>query len=149
MSIIPDSPVHQKPKGKVSKPRVNNLKMNKTAPKEAKEITQISQPKSDYFYGVIPDEINKNAKGGLLKIASMPARGKSDIMFLKLQNSMFLNQYLNKYMHMDVIAGLNDHLKAIATYSVLYLESMTFTYANPEETAKLNEKKNVKINNEV
>jgi len=141
MSIIPDSPVSKKPQAKASKGRAKQVKMNKPDTKEKKEISFIPQERTDYFYGVIPDEINKNAKGGLLKLASMPARSKGDIMFLKLQNSTFINQYLNKYMQMDIIAGLNDHLKAAATYSILYLESMAFRYATPEDTAKQNENK--------
>lgn len=144
MSVMTaDSPIKSVNQSKPKAPaRPKNVKMNMPPPKEKKEAYFFTKEiSSNYFEGIVPQEVANNAKGGVLKLASLPARDKKDVMFLKLAQSKYVNDYLTKYMHLDILAGLNDHLKLGLVYGVTYLESMMFQYTtqqNEKEISKSN-----------
>lgn len=145
--IVPDSPVNKpKPKRETKKKLLHINKPPKKVEKKTKDLNEyLEQPRADYFYGLVPDEINKNAKGLILKTASLPARGKSDILFLKLANSKYINEYLSKYLHLDYLAGMNDHLKLGLVYGVNYMEAMMYRNITPEQVVKETEPENKNI----
>lgn len=124
---------------KSSKGRTKNIVMNKKPTiqpqnnvNEFEEVREISNYK---FYGFIPQEFNTGLKGIVYKGASIPASkfGKQAIFHQKLTKSQYLNEYLNKYLMLDNVACLNDHLKMIMCYGLLFFESMSTQQLTQEQ----------------
>jgi hypothetical protein len=64
---------------------------------------------------------------------AIPAGGKAPIMHVKLQQSQFLNAYFDRYLYLDILAGVNDHFKALASYGINFLDTLT---TNPSQEIK-------------
>lgn len=95
-----------------------------------------------YFYGLIPKELSDNIQGMILKGLALPARQKQQYMYGKLLKSDYINKYLKKYLSLDIIAGLNDHVKALLVYAILFMETMMMRVLTPDEVADLMKKTN-------
>jgi hypothetical protein len=68
-------------------------------------------------------EIATSGKSIVQKGLSIPAGQNAPQLYEKLKQSQYLNAYIDKYMYLDYIAGMNDHLKAVISYGFNYLES--------------------------
>jgi len=83
-----------------------------------------AEPPKGYFYGVLPDELKDNVKQVVLRGISMPAKQRAPILHAKLSKSDYINKYLNRYLIVDQLAVMNDHVKFGLVYGFNMLETM-------------------------
>jgi len=112
-----NSPKNQ-PITKTKKP----IAMNE--PPKIQHEARIEPINKGYFYGHLPDELKDNVKNVVLRAVSMPAKQKAPLLHSKLSKSDYINRYLNKYLIVDQIAVMNDHLKFALVYGFNMLETM-------------------------
>ncbi len=138
------------PEKKITKSKkISSLKMNKPQPRNTLSnmenidihIDEIRNNK--FFDGIVPHELNRNLKSGLIKVSSIPAKGKSNILFNKLSTSDYTHAYLDKYVNLNIVSSLNDHIKMLLVYGINFIEVLMIqptvdipTIVNPEEKSK-------------
>jgi len=105
---------------------------------------QVEDKFNGYFYGVIPDELKGGLKSLLFYGMSMPApKHKRRRMLMNLHQSRYTEQYMNKYLHIDMLSGLDDHTKLLLVYGMNYLDAFMSVDEMPVmEKAKTQEQKN-------
>lgn len=85
---------------------------------------QVEDTFNDYFNGYVPDELKGGLKSLLYYGMALPApKHKRRKMLLNLHQSKFTEQYMNKYLHIDMLSGLNDHAKLILVYGMNYIDA--------------------------
>ena len=138
------------PEKKITKSKkISSLKMNKPQPRvthsnmENIEIHIDEIRNNKFFDGIVPHELNRNLKSGLIKVSSIPAKGKSNILFNKLSTSDYTHAYLDKYVNLNIVSSLNDHIKMLLVYGINFIEVLMIqptvdipTIVNPEEKSK-------------
>lgn len=107
----------KKPMVKFHPPKVSQS--NKVSQFLKKELNEDSK-----FIGEVPNEISRFSAPMIIKGLSYPARDRKQLLEYKLNNSEYTNKYLKKYICVDKVAGLNDHLKFGLVYAVNLAESM-------------------------
>jgi len=114
------------------------IKMNEP-PHIKKEEIHIE--KADFFKGYMPDEFKHNIKGLVIKGISIPAKARAPIMSAKLSKSDYVNKYLGKYLLLDNLASINDHLKFGLVYGINLFETVTMSLVQQvqeqQQTVKL------------
>ena len=130
-----------KPKGKTAAPKKVKFPMNNPPPK-IKSNEQI-EDRLGYFYGVIPDELKGGIKSILYYGMSLPApKHKRKRMLINLHQSKFTDQYISKYLHIDLLSVLDDHSKMALVYGMNYLDAwMSSDVMEPMEQHKQKEQK--------
>jgi len=79
---------------------------------------------NNYFHGFLPDELKHGLKSMLLYGLSMPApKMKRKKMLMNLHQSKFTDEYLKKYLHIDMLSGLDDHSKMALVYGMNYIDA--------------------------
>lgn len=79
---------------------------------------------NNYFNGFVPDELKNGLKSMLLYGLSMPApKMKRKKMLINLHQSRFTDEYLKKYLHIDMLSGLDDHSKMALVYGMNYIDA--------------------------
>jgi hypothetical protein len=75
--------------------------------------------------GNVDSEVQGGVKQMIFKGASMPMRNteKREKFQSDLQNSAFLNKYVDTYGHMSYLDAMNDHYKAVAIYGYHYMQN--------------------------
>ena len=120
MSVVdfPDSPINKISVKKSSKPvKMNNKPQKRQMELPPKVMEQIIL-KND-----VPDELKIGAKGLVIKSMSLPAKDTAPIFYKKLTTSKFINEYLDRYLMIEQIAELNDHIKFGLCYLYNLFES--------------------------
>jgi hypothetical protein len=69
-------------------------------------------------------EIKNNSKKVIFKIASLSAKGKSNILQEKLETSEYLNKYLDNNLYLNCVDTLNSHYKAALCYVYYFTETI-------------------------
>lgn len=87
-------------------------------------ISENVEPPKGYFYGVLPDELKDNVKNIVVRGLSLPAKQRAPILQAKLSKSDYINKYLNRYLVVDQLAVMNDHVKFGLVYGFNMLETM-------------------------
>ena len=133
-----------KPKGKAPKkvkmqPMNNPPKINNTP----RQMQQVEDRFNGYFYGLVPEELKGGLKSLLYYGMSLPApKHKRRRMLLNLHQSKFTEQYMNKYLHIDMLSVLDDHTKMALVYGLNYVDAyMSADVMEPLERAKQTEQK--------
>lgn len=128
--------------------KLGSIKMNRPVSNNIQYISEDNK----HFENYIPKELNCNLKQIVKKGLSLPAKNKSHILYNKIEESTFINEYLNKYLCLDLIAKFNDHVKFGLVYAISYFETMMTNEENnmtPERMSNLMEKlKALKIQKE-
>lgn len=88
-------------------------------------ISENVEPPKGYFYGVLPDELKDNVKNIAIRGLSLPAKQRAPLLQAKLLKSDYINRYLNRYLVVDQLAIMNDHVKFALVYGFNFLDTMT------------------------
>ena len=117
--------------------KINEIKVKKTPKKklhpvnnpprkviqEEQQINNISSNNS-YFEGTVPQELSAGLKSLCLLGLSMPIqKHKQKRLLCNLRDSKYIDNYLNKYLTIDMISNLDDHTKFIMCYGMNYLDA--------------------------
>lgn len=106
-----------------TKVKVPRCPMNE--PPKTRHIQQpVEQTFNDHFNGLVPDELKGGLKNMLLYGMSMPMKQhKRKKMLINLHSSKYTQQYLSKYLHVDMLSGLDDHSKMALVYGMNFLDA--------------------------
>jgi hypothetical protein len=122
-------------------------------PKKTYQTQETPQQQfNNYFEGYIPDELKGGIQNLLLYGLSIPApKHKRRRMLLNLHQSTYTKQYLNKYLHVDMLSILDDHSKALLVYGLNYIDAfMSADVMEPLEQRKEQKQKDIpEQNNEI
>jgi len=75
--------------------------------------------------GEIPDELRHGVKDIVINALSRGGRHNQKYLQHKLEESRFMNKYLERYLLLDQLGFLNDHAKFALTYGMLLFEANT------------------------
>ena len=75
--------------------------------------------------GEIPDELRGGVKDVVINFMSRGGRHNQKYLQHKLQESRYVNKYLERYLLLDQLGFLNDHAKFALTYGMLLFEANT------------------------
>jgi len=79
---------------------------------------------NSYFDGMVPHELSGGLKNICLLGMSQPIqKHKQKRLLCNLRESKYIDNYLNKYLTIDMISGLDDHTKFIMCYGMNYLDA--------------------------
>jgi len=99
------------------------MAINKPQPKQTQRDYEPEQQDNYVFHGVVPNEL----KGGLKSVAitglSYPAGNKKTKLAINLHQSTYTNAYLDRYLCIDMIRGLDDHSKMACVYLFNFLDA--------------------------
>jgi len=131
-----------KPKGKTTAPKKVKMQPLNNPPPKITRHEQI-EDKLGYFYGVIPEELKGGLKSLLYYGMALPApKHKRKRMLINLYQSKFTDQYISKYLHIDMLSILDDHSKMALVYGMNYLDAwMSSDVMEPMEQQKQTEQK--------
>ena len=73
----------------------------------------------------IPLELKFGVKGIVIKAASLPAKTNKLYLESTLSQSVFITNYLNKYLMVNQIAELSDHVQAALVYTFHLFNAFT------------------------
>ena len=96
----------------------------------ASNVFDNSEPPKGYFYGILPDELKDNVKNMAIRGLALPAKQRASILQSKLSKSDYVNKYLNRYMILDNLAVMNDHVKFGLVYGFNLFETMMMDLSN-------------------
>jgi len=104
---------------------------------------QVEDKFMGYFYGVVPEELKGGLKSLLYYGMALPApKHKRRRMLLNLHQSRFTDQYMSKYLHIDMLSVLGDHEKMALVYGMNYLDAwMSSDVMEPMERERAKEEK--------
>ena len=132
-----------KPKGKAAPKKVKMHPMNNPPKVTHSPQQQLERNFSSYFNGIVPDELKFGIKSLLYYGMSLPApKHKRRRMLTNLHQSKFTNEYISKYLHIDMLSILDDHSKMALVYGMNYLDAwMSSDVMEPMEQQKQTEQK--------
>ena len=73
----------------------------------------------------VPMELKYGVKSLVVKCSSLPAKANKDVLEATLNQSVFITNYLNKYLMVNQIAMLNDHFQAVLVYGFHLFNAIT------------------------
>ena len=73
----------------------------------------------------VPMELKFGVKALVVKCSSLPAKANKDVLEATLNQSVFITNYLNKYLMVNQIAMLNDHFQAVLVYGFHLFNAIT------------------------
>ena len=117
--IIPTTQKTKKTSKKAQKPIMMNSKSSynhiHNPPPTDNEILERS----------VPMELKYGVKTLVVKCSSLPAKANKDVLEATLNQSVFITNYLNKYLMVNQIAMLNDHFQAVLVYGFHLFNAIT------------------------
>ena len=117
--IIPSS---QKTKSKTSRKTQKPIMMNT----KAAAYNHIHIPTdNEILERSVPMELKFGVKALVVKCSSLPAKANKDVLEATLNQSVFITNYLNKYLMVNQIAMLNDHFQAVLVYGFHLFNAIT------------------------
>ena len=114
-----------KPKGKTATAKKVKMHPMNSPPKITHSPQQqLERNFNSYFYGILPDELKGTIKSLIYYGMAMPApKNKRKRMLTNLHQSKFTDQYISKYLHIDMLSVLDDHSKMALVYGMNYLDA--------------------------
>ena len=112
-------------------------KTKKTSKKSQKPILMNSKVSDQTFNHIhiisdkeilersVPMELKFGVKALVVKCSSLPAKANKDVLEATLNQSVFITNYLNKYLMVNQIAMLNDHYQAVLVYGFHLFNAIT------------------------
>ena len=108
-----------KPKiDKKSKP----IAINSPVKKQQHRIIETDENNNYNFSGEIPVELTGGLKNVVIYGLSYPCKNKKKLAY-NLHQSKYTNKYLDKYMSVDMISGLDDHTKFGMVYAMNFVDA--------------------------
>jgi len=126
-----------KPTQKTTQKKVKLHPMNN--PPSKQPHIQIEDKFMGYFYGIVPEELTGGLKSLLYYGMSLPApKHKRKRMLINLHQSKFTEQYMKKYLHVDMLSVLGDHEKMALVYGMNYIDAfLSSDVMEPMEAQRL------------
>ena len=103
---------------KKSKP----IAINSPVKKQQHRIIETDENNNYNFSGEIPVELTGGLKNVVIYGLSYPCKNKKKLAY-NLHQSKYTNKYLDKYMSVDMISGLDDHTKFGMVYAMNFLDA--------------------------
>ena len=113
---------------KKSKP----IAINSPVKKQQHRIIETDENNNYNFSGEIPNELTGGLKNIIIYGLSYPCKNKKKLAY-NLHQSKYTNKYLDKYMSVDMISGLDDHTKFGMVYAMNFLDA----FLTPPEQAPI------------
>ena len=113
---------------KKSKP----VAINSPVKKQQHRIIETDENNNYNFSGEIPVELTGGLKNVVIYGLSYPCKNKKKLAY-NLHQSKYTNKYLDKYMSVDMISGLDDHTKFGMVYAMNFLDA----FLTPPEQAPI------------
>ena len=113
---------------KKSKP----IAINSPVKKQQHRIIETDENNNYNFSGEIPVELTGGLKNIIIYGLSYPCKNKKKLAY-NLHQSKYTNKYLDKYMSVDMISGLDDHTKFGMVYAMNFLDA----FLTPPEQAPI------------
>ena len=113
---------------KKSKP----VAINSPVKKQQHRIIETDENNNYNFSGEIPVELTGGLKNIIIYGLSYPCKNKKKLAY-NLHQSKYTNKYLDKYMSVDMISGLDDHTKFGMVYAMNFLDA----FLTPPEQAPI------------
>ena len=110
-----------KPK-RASRAKTKPIPMN-TRTMLTQKLREISD--EEKYEKSIPLELKFGVKGIVIKAASLPAKTNKLYLESTLSQSVFITNYLNKYLMVNKIAELSDHVQAALVYTFHLFNAFT------------------------
>ena len=107
---------------KKSKP----IAINSPVKKQQHRIIETDENNNYNFSGEIPNELTGGLKNIIIYGLSYPCKNKKKLAY-NLHQSKYTNKYLDKYMSVDMISGLDDHTKFGMVYAMNFLDAFLTT----------------------
>ena len=107
---------------KKSKP----IAINSPVKKQQHRIIETDENNNYNFSGEIPVELTGGLKNVVIYGLSYPCKNKKKLAY-NLHQSKYTNKYLDKYMSVDMISGLDDHTKFGMVYAMNFLDAFLTT----------------------
>jgi len=109
------------------KGRKYKFEMNRPAPAINPQLIQEFKERREE-----EKEVLNGVKEGIFKIASRPiAEGKRELLKSKLEQSKYLNGYIDRHLFPSMIDYFNEHGKAVAVYAYNYMNVLKDSSAGP------------------
>ena len=103
---------------KKSKP----IAINSPVKKQQHRIIETDENNNYNFSGEIPVELTGGLKNVVIYGLSYPCKNKKKLAY-NLHQSKYTNKYLDKYMSVDMISGLDDHTKFGMVYAMNFVDA--------------------------
>ena len=103
---------------KKSKP----IAINSPVKKQQHRIIETDENNNYNFQGEIPNELTGGLKNIIIYGLSYPCKNKKKLAY-NLHQSKYTNKYLDKYMSVDMISGLDDHTKFGMVYAMNFVDA--------------------------
>ena len=100
--------------------------------KQQHRIIETDENNNYNFSGEIPNELTGGLKNIIIYGLSYPCKNKKKLAY-NLHQSKYTNKYLDKYMSVDMISGLDDHTK----FGMVYAMNFVDAFLTPSEKAPI------------
>ena len=108
------------------------MTINSPVKKQQHRIIETDENNNYNFSGEIPNELTGGLKNIIIYGLSYPCKNKKKLAY-NLHQSKYTNKYLDKYMSIDMISGLDDHTK----FGMVYAMNFVDAFLTPPEQAPI------------
>ena len=98
------------------------IAINSPVKKQQHRIIETDENNNYNFSGEIPVELTGGLKNVVIYGLSYPCKNKKKLAY-NLHQSKYTNKYLDKYMSVDMISGLDDHTKFGMVYAMNFVDA--------------------------
>ena len=119
-------------KPKIVKKSNKPIAINSPVKKQQHRIIETDENNNYNFSGEIPVELMGGLKNVVIYGLSYPCKNKKKLAY-NLHQSKYTNKYLDKYMSVDMISGLDDHTK----FGMVYAMNFVDAFLTPPEQAPI------------
>ena len=117
---------------KIVKKSNKPMTINSPVKKQQHRIIETDENNNYNFQGEIPNELTGGLKNIIIYGLSYPCKNKKKLAY-NLHQSKYTNKYLDKYMSVDMISGLDDHTK----FGMVYAMNFVDAFLTPPEQAPI------------
>ena len=109
-----------------------SIAINSPVKKQQHRIIETDENNNYNFQGETPLELTGGLKNIIIYGLSYPCKNKKKLAY-NLHQSKYTNKYLDKYMSVDMISGLDDHTK----FGMVYAMNFVDAFLTPPEQAPI------------
>ena len=117
---------------KIVKKSNKPIAINSPVKNQQHRIIETDENNNYNFQGEIPNELTGGLKNIIIYGLSYPCKNKKKLAY-NLHQSKYTNKYLDKYMSVDMISGLDDHTK----FGMVYAMNFVDAFLTPPEQAPI------------